>query len=276
MTAASSGIYAGVVTHERLKPRRHRLRYRVFSLLMDLDDLETLSGKYRLLGYNHAALFSVHDADHGDGKGIRNWVEEKLHGAGLADAGAKILMLCYPRVLGYVFNPLTVFFCYRQNGGLGAIVYEVHNTFGGRHGYALGVPERANPGEVIRQSCAKQFFVSPFIPMDCTYDFRVHAPDERVHVAINEKDLDGPLLTAVFSGRYRSLTDAALLQMAIRYPLMTLKVIAGIHFEALRLFLKGVPYLKHVPAEPRLTSEPAATSIQSSAPLASTNRQVGK
>ena len=246
MTKVVSGIYSGFVVHKRLRPRHHRLRYRVFSLLLDLDELGGLSSRFKLLAYNRRAYFSIRDEDHGDGTGIREWVETELGKVGLQNSAHRILMLSYPRIMGFVCNPITVFFCYRRDGGLGAIVYEVHNTFKERYSYALPVNGASNT--VIRQHSAKQLFVSPFIPIDCTYDFRIQSPAEQVRVVIREEDKDGLLLAAAFSGRHTPLSDRALLATAVRYPLMTLKVIAGIHFEALRLFLKRIPHFEHSPS----------------------------
>ncbi len=241
-------IYTGRVVHERLRPRRHRLRYGVFALLLDVDDLKGLGGNLRLLRYNRWGLFSVFDEDHGDGRPVSDWVRARLAAAGCGEVGHRILMLCYPRLFGYVFNPLTVYFCYADDGRLRTIVYEVHNTFGERHAYVLDVADPSRT--VIRQRCEKRFYVSPFIPMECSYDFRVVAPGDEVKVVIREEDKDGLLLAAAFCGRHRDLTDAALARMALRYPLMTFKVLAGIHWEALRLWLKGIPYFPHAKPAP--------------------------
>jgi len=242
--AVGSAIYAGHVVHERVRPRRHRLRYGVFTLLLDVDELKMPGRNLRLLKYNCWGLFSVFDADHGDGAPVADWVRSQLDAAGSGDAGHRILMLCYPRFFGYVFNPLTVYFCHIADGDLRAIVYEVHNTFGEHHAYVLDVTDSPRP--VIRQRCEKRLYVSPFIPMDCSYDFRIVAPRDAVNVVIREEDAEGLLLAAAFHGRRIELTDAALARMVLRYPLMTIKVIVGIHWEALRLWLKGAPYFPHI------------------------------
>jgi len=243
MSIESSGLYWGRVVHERQRPKKHRLSYSVFSLLINLDELETLNDRFRLLSYNKAAFFSIYDKDHGSGSPIRNWVSAELRRKWLEAFSSRITMLCYPRILGYVFNPLTVFFCYDTGGQIGAIVYEVHNTFNERRAYVLPVPQ--NSKEVVRQSCDKDFYVSPFIPMDCRYQFRVQPPSDHTRVVIREEDSEGLLLAAAFSGRHRQLTDQNLLRTAIKYPLMTIKVIVGIHWEAVRLLLKAAPYFSH-------------------------------
>jgi len=260
MSTLTSGIYWGRVVHERMRPKKHRLSYKVFSLLLNLDDLETLEGRSHRLAYNRKALFSVWDKDHGDGQGIRQWVSQELTEAGLSHAAANITMLCYPRIFGYVFNPLTVFFCHDQEGVLSAIVYEVHNTYNERHAYVL--PVGPSEKKVIRQSCAKDIYVSPFIPMDCRYDFRIQAPEDTVRVVIREEDQDGLLLAAAFTGDVQPLTERTLLRTAFKYPLMTVKVIAGIHIEAVRLFLKGAPYFPH-----KKTGQTPDSSHRLSAPV---------
>lgn len=232
---SASAVYEGWVTHRRFAPRRHAFRYRVFALLLDLDELEQLS-RLRLFRWNRPGIASFHDRDHGDGRDLRAWLDRALAAEDISAKGAK-RVLCYPRLFGYVFNPLSVWFCHHENGRLAAIVYEVHNTFGERHAYVL----RAEQGdELIRQSCAKDFYVSPFLSMNCTYDFEVQIPADEVMIAINESEAGKPVLTAAFSGRRKPLGDAALAVLLLRHPLMTLKVIAAIHYEAVRLMLKGV------------------------------------
>lgn len=247
-TGEAGAIYAGLVTHERLRPKPHHLRYRVFSLLVDLDRLPELGQRLRLFGHNRGAIFSIHDGDHGDsGKTpLRGFLDRLLAGAGIDLEGGSIRMLCYPRLFGYGFNPLTVYFCHHRDGRLGAVLYEVSNTHAERHVYVL--PATADADGAVRQACRKAFYVSPFIPMECDYAFRILPPGEKVTVSIAERDRDGPLLAAVFSGRRQPLSDATLLRALFTYPLMTFKVIAGIHWEALRLWLKGVPMLAHRPA----------------------------
>ena len=245
--SGASALYAGVVTHARLRPRAHRLGYRVFSALFDLDELPELDGRLQLFGYNRRALYSFHDRDHGDGTGpLRPWVETKLQAAGIEPDGGAIRLLCYPRILGFVFNPLTVFFCHDQAGALVAILYEVANTHGERHTYVI--PTAGRSGNVIRQECSKDFFVSPFVTMDCRYRFRIGPPGEKVLVSIAEDDADGLLLTATFAGRRVPISDGRLLRMLVTYPLMTLKVVGGIHWEALKLWWKGIPVFAHTKA----------------------------
>ena len=247
----NSVLYAGKVVHARLRPKRHKLTYRVFSLLLDLDELGELSRKLKLFAHNSAAVFSFHDRDHGDGSGdLRGWVGAQLGAAGITLAAPKISMLCYPRIFGYVFNPLTVWFC-RDGDALRAILYEVHNTFGERRTYVIRVAPGAN---VIEQRCNKELYVSPFVPMDCAYTFHIEPPGEKVLVAIDETDRQGLLLKASFAGSRQPLTDGSLLRALFAYPLMTLKVTAAIHWEALKLWAKGVPVFRHRAATARVAT----------------------
>ena len=226
-----SAIYAGKVFHARVRPRRHKLAYRVFSLLLDLDEVEGLGRRLRLFGHNRAAMFSFHDRDHGDGGELREWVSAQLSAAGISLIAPKLTMLCYPRIFGYVFNPLTVYFC-AEGETLRAILYEVHNTFGERRTYVIPVAEGAT---AIEQSCAKELYVSPFVPMDMQYQFHIEPPGGKVMVRIDE-------------------TDAGLLRALFEYPLMTLKVTAAIHWEALKLWGKGVPVFRHRAAAKRVAT----------------------
>lgn len=239
-----SAIYAGAVVHNRLRPKQHRLRYRVFSLLLDLDELPELDSRLKLFGHNRRALFSLRDGDHGSGDAgdLKRWVARHLADAAIAVDTLHVEMLCYPRILGYVFNPLTVYFC-RDGARLVALLYEVRNTFHERHTYVVPV---AGDGEFPAEHAAeKMMYVSPFVPMDCSYRFRVQPPGEQVRIAITEHDRDGALLFAAFEGSRRPLTDGQLLRAFLAYPLMTLKVTLAIHWEAFWLWRKGIPVFRH-------------------------------
>ena len=248
----ASGVYAGTVMHRRTRPRRHKLSYKVYSFVLDLDELPTLGRDLPGFGYNRFNLLSFHDCDHGPGTDtpLRPWVEHHLLQAGIDIAGGPIRLMCYPRVAGYVFNPLSVFFCYRRTDTgeqLVAVLYEVTNTFKERHTYLFPVHDFVDG--TVRQSCEKRLYVSPFIAMDMTYHFRVRPPGDTLSVAIHETDQDGTLLFASFSGTRRELSRSSALGSFLAFPLLTLKVIGGIHWEALKLWLKGVP-LVHRPSPP--------------------------
>ena len=245
-----SALYFGHVTHKRLRPFRHKLDYRVFSVFVDLDELPLLSNKLRLFSHNRRNLFSLYDRDHGarDGSPLRPWIDARLQEAGIDTNGGRVRLLCFPRVLGYVFNPLSVWYCYDNRDHLVALLYEVSNTFGEHHSYLLAVSGNL-PGAVIRQSCAKRLYVSPFIEMAATYRFLLRPPGERLSLTIREDVASGPLFIASHLAERRSFNDAMLYRAAITYPLMTVKVIAGIHWEALKMSIKGARLVRR-PAPP--------------------------
>lgn len=238
--------------HQRVRPRRHRFVYRVAYLLLDLDRLTDLDRRLRWFSVNRPNLISFFDRDHGprDGGPLRPWVEARLAENGI-EASDRILLLCMPRYLGYVFNPLSIFFCYGRDGRLAALVHEVKNTFGEQHAYVLAVEGRP-AGSSIRQTCAKEFYVSPFIAMGARYRFEVEPPGERLSVVIKEH-VGAPLeLLASLTGRRRPISDWHLLGVALGHPLLTQKVFAAILWEALWLWLKGLAL------QPRPRREPAA------------------
>lgn len=245
-----SALYIGTVVHRRLRPRAHRLRYHTFWLLIDLDEVARLARGLRLFAHNRFNALSFYDADHGDcsGAALRGQVESHLRAAGIETAGGPIRLLCMPRMFGYVFNPLSIYFCYRSDKSLAALLYEIRNTFGERHSYLIPVSHGAGP--VIAQHCQKLFYVSPFMDMDVSYAFRVAVPGESVSVVVEATGKDGRILMAALSGRRVALTDAALLRALVAHPALTLKVIAAIHWHALRMLLKGFT-LRPRPSPPK-------------------------
>ena len=242
------GIYVGKVVHARLRPVRHRFSYRVMSLLIDLDRLDEAGRQSRLFAVNRAALFSFHEVDHGerDGKPLRYYVRRLAAERGVELAGGRILLLCYPRLLGYAFNPLSIYFCYRASGELSLLIYEVRNTFGEIHPYVLEVEDSQRRGTVVRQSQSKQFYVSPFIDMETRYHFRLSMPGEQMKVRILQTDASGPVLAATFCGRRHALTSRSLMGAFLGIPLFTFKIVAAIYWQALRLWLKGAPLVPRV------------------------------
>ena len=248
--ASAVSLVPGAVMHARMKPKAHRFTYRVFNLLIDLDRLPEAGRASRLFRIGPGlALASFRESDHGDGlTPLRANVQRLLAPAGVDIAGGRVLLLCYPRILGFVFNPISVYHCYDAEGALAAVIYEVRNTFGEMHSYVAPVL----PGELteagLRQERAKQLYVSPFLDMPLRYHFRLLPPTDKVQLRILETDSEGPILSATFTGMRQDLTSAALLKACAKIPFMTLKVVAGIHWEALKLWLKGV----------RLVSRPAA------------------
>ncbi len=236
----NSCLYLGAVVHRRLKPFGHRFRYRVFWLYLDIDEIPALARRIPWLSHNRFNLVGFYDSDHGPGDGgpLRPWIEQRLSAAGIEEPLGAARLLCFPRLLGYVFNPLSVWYCFDRAGRPLAILYEVSNTFGQRHGYLI--PWVAGPSAAsANQSCAKRFFVSPFFPATGRYRFALTLPDKAMTLSILYDTADGTALAAYQRGRRESLSAKSLARALALYPLMTIKVIAAIHWHALRLWLKG-------------------------------------
>jgi uncharacterized protein len=241
----SAGVlYAGEVTHRRLKPFGHRFTYGVFSLLVDLDRLDELGRLNPLFSVNRPNLASFHESDHVERKDetVRAFADRLLRDAGLRERATRILLLAYPRIFGYVFNPISVYFAYDAGGALIAVIYAVRNTFGERHSYVAPIEAGELTEAGLRQTRTKIFHVSPFIDMGTRYHFRVLPPGKVVRLRIHETERDEPLLAATFAGEARSLQSFALAACLLKFPLLTWKIIAGIHWEALKLRLKGAHF----------------------------------
>jgi len=239
----TSSIYNGTVIHKRFKPKVHYFRYKVFSLLIDLDELNTLNDLIPYFSYNRFNLISFYDKDHGyrDGSSLKQWVIKNLKDAGIKDQEINIKLLCYPRIFGYVFNPLSVFFVYDKSKSLIAILYEVKNTFGEQHTYVFQINSYQN---IIENNCIKKFFVSPFMDLKSEYFFKILIPGNKLSIVIDQRDSEGKLLFASQDGKRCELTSKNLLFSYLKHPLMTFKIISAIHFEALRLWLKGIKLVK--------------------------------
>ena len=252
----AASLYFGEVMHARLKPMGHRFSYRVMSLLIDLDRLDSADRQSRLFGVNRAALYSFNEKDHGDrdGSALRAYAQRRAAEHGIDLTGGRVLLLCYPRLLGFTFNPLSVYFCYGAGGELALMIYEVRNTFGDIHAYVLPVKPGESSDAGLRQQHDKLFYVSPFIDMPMRYHFRVSPPASTVKLRILEADGTGPLLAATFHGQRQNLTSAQLLRSFFALPLVTVKIVAAIHWEALRLWVKGARLV------PRPVTEPATNA----------------
>ena len=238
----NSIIYNGKVIHRRFKPKEHYFKYNVFSLLIDIDELEIIENKIKIFSYNKFNIISFFEKDHGprDGTSLKEWVIKNLNDIGIDNDRIQIKLFCYPRIFGYVFNPLSVFFIYDENSRLISILYEVKNTFGEQHTYIF----KTDDEKVIVNDCTKKFHVSPFIEMECHYYFRVLKPSDKISVIIDQNDKDGKLLYASQDGKAKELNEKNLLLSFISHPLMTFKIIAAIHYEALKLWLKGIKIIK--------------------------------
>ena len=237
----NSCIYNGEVTHTRFKPVRHFLKYKTFSLLIDLDEINILDKSIGIFSHNKFNIFSFYDKDHGDrdGGNLKDWVISNLKKFQIKENITNIKVLCYPRILGYVFNPLSIFYCYEKDK-LVAIFYEVKNTFNEQHTYIFKIKNN----EEIIQKCRKKFYVSPFMDMETFYNFKLLNPNDKLSVFIKQTDADGTILTATQTGDKKEFSFKQLAINFIKYPLMTIKIISSIHYEALLLWKKGAIYRK--------------------------------
>ena len=238
----TSSIYNGTVINKRFKPKIHFFKYRVFSLLIDLSELKILDQKISFFSYNSFNLISFFDKDHGDrdGSSLIEWVKKNLKENKIISENIKIKLLCYPRIFGYVFNPLSVFYVYDKNEELISILYEVKNTFGEQHTYIFKVENN----NLLQHNCEKKFHVSPFIEMDCNYFFRILKPTEKISVIIDQYQSNEKILYASQDGIRRDFTSSELIRSYLKHPLMTFKIIIAIHFEAFKLWSKGIRYIK--------------------------------
>ena len=243
--APDHGLYFGRVMHARIAPFRHRFEYRVFSALFDIEKVDELAARVSLFSRNRFNLFSFYESDHGakDGSPLRPWAEKMLHAAGIDSAIGQIKLLCYPRILGYVFNPLSVYYCYGQDRRLLAMIYEVSNTFGECHCYVGKVSQHKEDNLFSVQEARKVFYVSPFIEVSGQYLFRFDTPGKQLRLSVQQREDGRPLLFTSFGGRFRSFSSKSLALALVKYPLMTLKVIVAIHWEALQLWRKGAKYV---------------------------------
>ena len=239
----NSCIYIGNVVHKRFKPKKHFFKYSVFSIFLDLDEINELEKEISFFSYNKFNILSFFDKDHGnrDGSSIKDWIIQVLQKKNLYTKNIKIKILCYPRIFGYVFNPLSIFFIYDADSNPIAILYEVKNTFGEQHTYVFKIDIK---NKQIFNNCKKKFYVSPFMDLESKYFFKVLIPNERLSVIIDQRDKEGKLLFASQDGERVKLSSKNLLISYLKHPLMTLKIISAIHYEALKLWIKGIKLVK--------------------------------
>ena len=239
----TSSIYNGTVIHKRFKPKTHYFKYSVFSLLLDLSELEFLSKKIKFFSHNKFNLVSFYEKDHGnrDGSSLVTWVKKNLEDNNINSEKVKIKLLCYPRILGYVFNPLSVFYIYDKSEKLVSILYEVKNTFGEQHTYVFKVDSDQN---LYKHNCSKKFHVSPFIEMNCKYFFKLLKPGEKISVIIDQYQTDEKILYASQDGQRVDFNTKELIKSYLKHPLMTFKIISAIHYEAFKLWVKGIKFIK--------------------------------
>ena len=239
----TSSIYNGAVIHKRFKPKKHFFKYNVFSLLIDLSELEDLDKRIKFFSFNKFNLVSFHEKDHGhrDGSSLVEWIKKNLDENDINSKDIRIKLLCYPRIFGYVFNPLSVFFIYDSSEKLISILYEVKNTFGEQHTYIFKVKDDSN---LFQHNCSKKFHVSPFIEMNCNYFFRILKPGEKISVIIDQYQTNEKILYASQDGKRVDFTSKELLKSYLKHPLMTFKIISAIHYEAFKLWTKGIKFIK--------------------------------
>jgi DUF1365 family protein len=244
-----NALYRGEVYHARHKPFFHNFRYRIFSLWINIDDFDNAVTVDRYFSFNRFNILSLYHKNHGarDGSKIRPWIERAAKEKGIVIENGAIYMLTFPSVLGFIFSPLTLYFCFDKDVNLKAILYQVKNTFGEQHGYLLATEQ---PSErTIKQNTKKVFHVSPFINMDCHYHFTVTAPsDKGFHIVIQQTQDNEELLTATWSGHEAlPLNDKNILSVFFSVPFMGVKIVAAIHWQALKLWWKRAKFHKSPP-----------------------------
>ncbi|MEO0394096.1 MAG: DUF1365 domain-containing protein, partial [Pseudomonadota bacterium] len=273
-------LYIGRVMHKRLVPFQHRFDYRVFSLWLDLERIADTSRSIASFSHNRFNIFSYHDKDHGprDGSSVLTWLRDLLGDHDLLPAQHRIMAQCYPRLFGYVFNPLSVYYVYDLTDPdqpvLSTLIYEVKNTFGDQHCYVIPVSDNQRGARLITQSAAKGLYVSPFLPLAGHYRFRLNAPGKQLTQLIRQSGAttgtEAEQLIAVFTAERTPLTQGTLLKALLTHPLMTVKVMAGIHWEALKIWRKGAkfhgrPQPPAIPATIIPTTAIASTGVTPSA-----------
>jgi DUF1365 family protein len=246
--ALSSCLYQCQVMHQRLAPKRYALQHALFMLYLDLDEIDQLTQQLRLFSRNRWNVYSFRDDDHMPGCGasggaLKQRLEQYLSSQGITlGTASRVRLLTLPRILGYVFNPISIYFCFERDGADPVCaVAEVGNTFGEQKLYLLPASQ---PGDarLFTLRVPKHYYVSPFSSLTLQFDFRLRAPEQALDIRVDDFDGERCVLRSGLRGRRHSLRDARLLWYALKYPLLTLKVIALIHWHALRLWLKGLPW----------------------------------
>ena len=241
-----SCLYVGSVQHRRYRPKEHAFRYDLFMAYLDLDEVDMLDRILWPFSVNQKNLWAFFDRDHFNGQpgSTRDKICHLLSHYGIDITGGRIGLLTQCRLFGYVFNPISIYYCWDNNAALTATVVEVRNTFGEQHLYILdhtGKPQN----NIAHFRTTKQMHVSPFISMDGTYDFTFAPLGEQLSVGITQKQQDTRLLDAQLQGIRTPITNRNVMKLIARFPFVTFKTIAAIHWEAARLYLKGVPFISH-------------------------------
>ena len=253
-----SSLYDALLEHERYTPAHNAFRYRIYQLLLDLDELDELASEIPFLSVDRRNLVEVRTADHlGDPRlSIRDNVRSWLDSRGVSVPDGRIELLTQARTFGYVFNPVSFYFVRNPDDTLASVVAEVHNTFGERWPYLLGAPDELDGDGRMRFSTEKRFHVSPFMDVSGTYEFLLGEPGEKLMVRIDEQRDGERLFRAVLTGERRPLTTGALAHALVRYPWITAQVMTRIHWQALQLWRKRVPFHRKPPFDPERGSMP--------------------
>ena len=246
-------LYTLRVMHARRVAPLYRFTYRIFSVLFDVDRLDELHAARRFFSHNRFNLLGLHDADHGSGEkgGLRRWAEGICATQGIALVGGRIRLLAQPRMFGWAFNPVSFWYCEHADGSLRAVIAEVRNTFGEKHSYLLSAASLTEPAsaasaipygvELVKDKC---FHVSPLFDLEGRYHFRFGEPGEKISVRLDETRRGEPLIDTAMAGTASAFTDAAMLGQVLRMPVQALKVLAGIHWQALKIWRRGAKFHK--------------------------------
>ena len=238
----NSCLYECVVMHHRLAPKRHRFVYRLFMFYLDIDELDAVAKSMGLVSHNRFNVFSYRDADHlslGE-KSTKENISLYLRSKGIDPTGMKIYLLTHLRTFGYIFNPVSFYFCFDADGPPVCVVPEVGNTFGEMKPFFLGKEQL--DGNTFRHDQSKLFYVSPFVDLDATFEFRLTVPGERLDIRIDDLQAGKKFLLSSLVGERKRMSNAALIWYSIRFPFITLRVIGLIHWNAFLLWLKRIPY----------------------------------
>ncbi|MFL9898999.1 DUF1365 domain-containing protein [Paraburkholderia fungorum] len=258
-------LLTGNVMHERLRPKHHRFTYPVFYVRCDLDRLASLDREW--FGIDRWRLLSLHQRDHGprDGSDLATWMRAQLSATGIEEADGRIWLQAFPRVFGYAFNPVSFWFCHDRDGHLRALLAEVRNTFGDRHSYLLSATGNVPITADTKLECRKVLHVSPFCRVEGSYKFRVRETPNSASVSIDYRDADGLLIRTALGGRLKPLTRSTALAALIRQPLLSIGVVARIHWQALRLAVKRAPFYGKHPVPGRTAAASTDTSTDHAA-----------
>lgn len=249
MTGYRSRLYQCVVRHVRDRPTRHVFSYRYFTFCLDLDEIDSLSAQLKLFGTQRSKIYRFQESDYlitrhdsAANKRIKAGVLEYARQNGVIEPIERVELVTNVRVLGYVFNPVVFFYCYSSSGAPVCVIPEVGNTYGEKKLYFLGA-EHLKAG-AFQSIQTRHFYVSPFVALDAAFEFKLTPPTDRLNIEIHSQRDGSHQVQSYLTGQAAALTDRMLLITLLRYPLVTLKIIFSIHYQAVKLFIKSVPYLR--------------------------------